>query len=1310
MSRILLLFSCLLLFCLIIPKETFLFSNKNKSYKKLGFSFQQASIKLVGPNNDPNPVVNEASQLKLTVLDNNNNPITQNLRFESDSPEIATIDQTGMVTGLQQGYATITVQSPIATVSNFVAVARVNKAKGRKVLGDTKVGSDGSIYISDPNNHVILKKDNSNADITVFAGQSGMRGKLDGQRNQAQFAGPLGVAVDNRPQGGIYIADTLNNSIRKIDFSNNVVSVLGNSSIGTMSNDITPFSQAVFRNPQGVALANGGNLVIADTGNNAIYLADFSKQEIRLLAGSPGNAGKADGQGRTALFNRPVSVSVNPAKTSFFASSTAEVIFVADAGNNVIRSVSFTGEVKTLGPIANTSINPLVDNEFVFNNLQSISLDTMGNIYVVDQTGVKVITNPVNQSQRQMISLAQPGVSFGQATSVVVQGTRAFVLDSNATSEDEAVKVVTIGAPKIDNLSHPQARIEGGEEIIITGSNFAPDTQVVLGDQLITDLMVETARRIRIRVPSQQSAGDRTLTVQTRGGMDQRRFTILPKPLAELATGEITTIAGGIAYIGDAGQATNPEVALSALSIALDDVGNMIIADDLNNRVRKVDVNTGIVTTIAGSGRSDFSGDGAIATAASLNSPQSVTIDTNGNIFIADTSNNRVRKIDANTNIITTIAGNGIAGFDGDNEVATNASLDTPTSVTVDKQGNIFIADSGNNRIRRVDTTTSIITTVVGNGRSDFSGDGGPAFQASLSFPIGIFLDNKNNLLIADSFNNRIRRVDNSTGNITSIAGTGDADYNGDNILATGASLNFPSFATMDGLGNIFISDTDNSRVRKIDVNTGMISTVAGNGQDSATTDNIPAINSTVRPTEAIADGFGNLFIADQDNNRICRVDVKTGLITTIAGNGKANFDGDGSVATSAVFMPVEIALDNDGDLLIADRLTSRVRKVDFNTGLITSIAGCPEIDCPLGDGGAATNARLSPLDIAVDKQGNIFIADGNANRIRKIDNSGTINTVAGSDENGFGGDGGQATQAKLNLPNGVALDLDGNILIADSFNSRIRKVDITTGTITTIGGNGGSNSNGDGSLATKAGINFPVSITVDGSNNLYITDALDNLVRRIDANTGIITRIAGKGCDPFIGDNCLPGNGGPAQMAGLNFPLDTAIDGNSDLFVAEAFNNSIRQINAQTGVINGVVGNGMMGFSGDGMLATKASLNLPFSIAIDKSGNLLIADLQNGRVRAVKAIARAISTPRAIMINTVNFQKPNLTISGVGFTVFGAKVVINNKDISKQILMQSDTQIILKGNKKKLNLKKGANQVIVTINGVVSNNFTFNF
>lgn len=1308
MSRILLLFSCLTIICLLVPQNTYLFSNK--SHKKFNFAFQQASIKLVGPNNDPNPVVNEASQLKLTVLDNNNSPITQNLRFESDSPEIAIVDQTGMVTGLQQGYATITVQSPMGRVSNFVAVARVNKAKGRKVPGDTKVGSDGSIYISDPNNHVILKKDNSNADITVFAGQSGTRGKLDGQRTQAQFAGPLGVAVDNRPQGGIYIADTLNNSIRKVDFSNNVVSVLGNGSIGTMSNDITTFSQTVFRNPQGIALANGGNLVIADTGNNAIYLADFGKQEVRLLAGSPGNAGKADGQGRQALFNRPVSVSVNPAKTSFFASSTSEVIFVADAGNNVIRSVSFTGEVKTIGPIANISINPLVDNEFTFNNLQSISLDTMGNIYVVDQTGVKVITNPVNQSQRQMISLAQPGISFGQATSVVVQATRAFVLDNNAVSEDEAVKVVTIGAPKIDNLSRTQARIEGGEEIIITGSNFAPDTQVVLGDQLITDLTVETARRIRIRVASQQSAGDRTLTVQTRGGMDQKRFTILPKPLTELATGEITTIAGGLAYLGDGGQAVSSEVALSALSIALDDVGNMIIADDLNNRIRKVDVNTGVVTTIAGSGRSDFSGDGMLATIASLNSPQSVAIDINGNIFIADTSNNRVRKIDANTNIITTIAGNGVAAFDGDNGVASNASLDTPTSVAIDKQGNIFIADSGNNRIRRVDRVTNIITTVVGNGRSDFSGDSGPALQASLSFPIGIFLDDKNNLLIADSFNNRIRKVDSSTGNIASIAGTGDADYNGDNILATRASLNFPSFATMDSLGNIFISDTDNSRVRKIDINTGMISTVAGNGQDSATTDNIPAINSTVRPTEAIADGFGNLFIADQDNNRIRRVDAKTGLITTIAGNGKANFDGDGSVATSAVFMPVEIALDNDGNLLIADRLTSQVRKVDFNTGIVTSMAGCPEIDCPLGDGAAATKAKLSPLDIAVDKQGNIFIADGDANRVRQIDRNGIITTIAGNGEEGFSGDGGQATQAKLSFPNGVAVDIDGNILIADSFNNRIRKVNVATRIITTIGGNGSSNSNGDGSLATKAGINFPISISVDSSNNLYITDALDNLVRRIDASTGIITKIAGKGCDPLVDNDCLPGNGGQAQAAGLNFPLDTAIDGGSDLFIAEAFNNSIRQINAQTGLINSVVGNGMMGFSGDGMLATRASLNLPFSVAIDRLGNLLIADLQNGRVRAVKSIARAISMPKTVIINTVNFQKPNLTIAGVGFSVFGAKVNINNKDISKQIMGQSDNQIILKGNKKKLNLQKGANQIIITINGVVSNTFTFNF
>lgn len=1286
-------------FCLIIALSTPINIQLASSYKVANLKpLQTSNLTIVGPNNDPNPVVNETNQISLTVLDSNQQPINTGIRFESDSPDVAIVDATsGLVTGKQQGYATITAQTPMGTVSNFIAVTRVNKGKGKLVPGDTKVGIDGSIYISDPNNHIILKRSGSNNNITTFAGQMGVRGKVDGQSTLAQFAGPLGVAVDNRSQGGVYVADTLNNSIRKVDFNNNVITVLGSSSQGTMG-DLTPFDQAVFKNPQGIAVTSGGNLVIADTGNHAIYLADFTKREIRLLAGTPSVAGNMDGKGRTALFNRPVSISISAGKTSFFASVTNEVILVADAGNNLIRAVTLDGQVTTIGKsiktIADPAISPQVDDPFMFNNPQSISLDTMGNIYVVDNTGVKVITLLDNLSKRQAVSLAQAN-SFGKAASVVVQGNNTFVLDTLATSEDEAIKVVTIGSPKVDNLSRTLASIDGGEEIIIGGRNFAPETQVILGDQLIKTPIVDSARQIRIRLPQQQSGGDRTLTIQTRGGMDQKRFTIVPKSLSSLSDGQITTVVGGVPYLGDGGLATAKETALSSSSVAMDVQGNLFIADDLNNRVRRVDVNTGVITTVAGTGRADFSGDGSLAVGASLNAPESVAIDSKGNLFISDTGNHCIRKVDADTGKITTVAGKGkMSGFDGDNGQATSALLDSPSGITLDRQGNLFIADFNNSRIRKVDVN-SVITTVAGNEISGFNGDGKPATQASLSFPIGIFIDDSGNFLIADSANNRIRKVDAITGIISTIAGTGQDSYNGDQIAATSANLNFPTSVVVDSAGNLFITDSFHNRVRKVDAVSKMISTVAGNGTPDFTGDGSLATSSGLRPIDVIVDGTGNLVIAtDEDNNRIFKVDSQTQRILTLAGTGKVDFDGDNFLATSAVVSPINLSFDNNGNLLIADRFTNRIRRVDASTGIITSVAGCTQDNgnCP-DDGTMATNINLSPTDVVVDKLGNILIAESDNNIIRQVDSNQNIKIIAGTGEAGFSGDGGLATKAKLSSPTSIIVDKSGNILIADSDNGRIRKID-SNGVITT--------------LIDKAG-EFPISITLDGSGNLFIADAFDNIVRRFDSSSKVLRSVAGRGCDLLLDPDCLPGDSGLAILAGLGTPTDTIIDGVGNLFISEAFTNRVRQVNASTGVINAFIGNGKADFSGDGAAALQASLNFVRSLAVDKAGNLFIADLNNGRIRAVKNAVKPNSQPRQIMITNATFKKTMLNITGSGFTVFGSSVIINGKDVSASIANQTDTQISLQGNKKAFNLKKGTNQITVIVNGTSSNTFVLN-
>ena len=337
----------------------------------------------------------------------------------------------------------------------------------------------------------------------------------------------------------------------------------------------------------------------------------------------------------------------------------------------------------------------------------------------------------------------------------------------------------------------------------------------------------------------------------------------------------------------------------------------------------------GIITTVAGNGNYNFSGDGGAATNAAFAYPAVVVVDGNGNLFIADRNNNRIRKVNV-SGIITTVVGSG-SGFSGDGGAATNAALNQPWGVAVDNSGNLFIVDRFNNRIRKVDTN-GIITTVAGNGSSSFSGDGGAATNAALNYPFGVAVDAGGNLFIADTSNNRIRRVD-ANGIIMTVAGNGTNSFFGDGGAATNAALNYPFSIAVDAGGNLFIADYNNSRIRKVDAN-GIIATVAGNGINNLFLgDGGAATNAALAyPSSVAVDAIGNLFIADFVENRIRQVDTN-GIIATVAGNGiNYSFSGDGGAATNAaLYDPESVAVDAGGNLFIADQGNNRIRKVQNN-------------------------------------------------------------------------------------------------------------------------------------------------------------------------------------------------------------------------------------------------------------------------------------------------------------------------------------------------------------------------------------------
>jgi len=659
-----------------------------------------------------------------------------------------------------------------------------------------------------------------------------------------------------------------------------------------------------------------------------------------------------------------------------------------------------------------------------------------------------------------------------------------------------------------------------------------------------------------------------------------------------MTAGNIYTVAGtGIGgFSGDGHLATSAKLD-TPTAVAVDGAGNLVISDSGNGRVRVVAVKTGTyygqamtakhLYTVAGNGTYGYAGDGGAATSAALASPNQTAVDGAGNLVIADSGNNVVRVVAAASGTfygqamtagdIYTVAGNGTFGFAGDGGAATSAELDGPRGVTVDGDGNLVVADRGNNVVRVVAATSGTfygqamtagdIYTVAGNGTFGFAGDGGPATSAELAGPDQTAVDGAGNLVIADGANGRVRVVaagdgtfygqSMSAGDIYTVAGTGTGGFFGDGGAATAAGLNGPRRVTLDGAGNLIITDRANNVVRVVAAASGTfygqamtagdIYTVAGNGSFGFAGDGGPATSAELAfPDQAAVDGAGNLVIADSGNNRVRVVAGSTGTfygqamtagdIYTVVGTGQAAYGGDGGLATKAKLDgPQDVAFDGAGNMVIADGVNNRVRVVAAKTATfygqamtirkIYTVAGNGTFGFS-GDGGSATAAELRvPEDVVVDNAGNLVITDSWNNRVRVVAatsgtfygqamTAGDIYTVAGNGTFGFSGDGGPGTAAELASPGQTAIDGDGNLVIADNANDRVRVVAagdgtfygqaMTAGDIYTVAGNGTGGFAGDGGPATSAELNHPQGVAVDSAGDLLVADVSSNRIREV--------------------------------------------------------------------------------------------------------------------------------------------------------------------------------------------------------------------
>jgi uncharacterized protein (TIGR03437 family) len=685
----------------------------------------------------------------------------------------------------------------------------------------------------------------------------------------------------------------------------------------------------------------------------------------------------------------------------------------------------------------------------------------------------------------------------------------------------------------------------------------------------------------------------------------------------------------GSSIIGDGGSPLAAEFS-NIQGIAVDRFGNLYISDTDNHRVRKV--SGGVIATLAGTGVAGFSGDGGGARNAQLNSPYGVAVDAAGNVYVADLGNHRVRRITPD-GLIATVAGTGRKSSSPDGAGPTDTSLLSPRNVAVDSAGNLYIAEFEGHRVRKL-TPDGKLATIAGTGVAGWSGDGRAASAAQIRFPAGMAFDRAGGLYIADSGNNAVRKLY-ADGTIGTVLGRNP-----------GTILYAPLAVAVDPAGTLYVGDSTFA-VRAF-TTAGKWTGYAGTGVPAFSGDGGSAVNAALSTVNDLAaDVSGNLWIAD--GVRVRRVDL-AGTIATVAGDGYAHSVGDGGPATVAqLFQPSALALDSAGNLFIADSGTERIRQVRKD-GTITTLAG----NGTAGQGAAnvapaSSTALNTPMGVAMDAAGNVLVADSYNHRVLLITPSQAIRTVAGTGAGGASPEGTPPLAAQLRGPRAVCADRGGNVYIVDTSNHRVLRLP-PGGTLQTAAGNGSRGSAGDDGAARLAQLNTPSACATDSAGNLWIADTANHAIRKVSP-AGVISTVAGMGVAGASGDE------GAATAARLDSPRGLVTDDLGDIFIADTGNHRIRLVTPD-GIIHGIAGSGAPGFRGDGGPAAAALLNAPQGLFLDGAGDLYFADTGNNRIRRLvpEPLAPApVIQPAAVTVANAFSLREGAVAAGEIAAIFGA-------------------------------------------------------
>ncbi|WP_293870972.1 putative Ig domain-containing protein, partial [Flavobacterium sp.] len=648
----------------------------------------------------------------------------------------------------------------------------------------------------------------------------------------------------------------------------------------------------------------------------------------------------------------------------------------------------------------------------------------------------------------------------------------------------------------------------------------------------------------------------------------------------------VSTIAGnGAAGFAD-GSSASPKY-YSPTGIAIASSGNMYIADSQNHCIRKITA-AGYVSTFAGTGFPGFAnGSGDVA---QFNVPYSIAVDASENVYVTESNSNAIRKITA-AGIVSTFAGNVAASGYLDGQVSA-ALFSGPKGLSVDTSGNLYVADASNNRIRKISNTGSV-TTIAGDGTASYLD--GQGTTAQFNNPIGVAITNSGIVYVSDSSNNRIRAISN-TGNVTTVAGNSSPGLI--NGLGITAQFNAPRALSVDASANIYVVDYNNNCIRKI-TSTGVVTTFSGTGAFGAV-NGLGTIATFKYPEGIATDTSGNVFVADVSNNCIRKI-TSTGDTNTFSGTAVRGLE-NGQGGTMAMFnSPVAVAAVSSGVIYVIDDFNSCIRKVSTD-GIVSTFAGNTSTGYVDGQGTVAF--FNNPKGIALDAAGNIYVADTFNNSIRKITPAGVVTTIAGDGTVGYLD--GQGTAAKFNNPYSLTVDTSGNIFVADTKNSRIRKIS-STGLVTTVAGyilsgyaDGASN---------IARFKNPQGIAIDNTTGiLYVADTTNNRIRKI-ATDGTVSTLAGS----YGGYTDAQGT-----LANFNNPIGIAVDATSTIYVGDYYNSVIRKID-NTGLVSTYAGNGSSQYT-DG-IGNVASFYFPVGVTTDALGNVFVADSYTQRIRKITSL-----------------------------------------------------------------------------------------